>query len=388
MSKLIGTNPNQVPTNADLGTMAYMDYDAVSPVLRSGRKNLIVNGAMQVWQRALTYSAGQADGYLAADRWRTNRSLQGSTGTKNISITRSTDAPENFSFSQKAVIDLTGYSPATNYDYIQPFVQYVDTEYANVLGWGNSDISGAKSATLSFWYKSTLVGTHTLFIRLEPSSSYNPSTSDSLFHAGFEVTQSNVWKKYVIHIPPITTNQQWDPTTSGRALSIAWNPISYQAYAHSYNGGDYEGKWYENNNWGGIVPDHDPNQGFGESNEFYLTGVQLEVGDVATEFEHKPYGEVLAECQRYFTKVTDIWLSGLTYGTNGSSDGYISPTLFPSTMRAIPSVAFSGGSDGGSNAGVYVGNVSTTQLSINLRSTDSSQNVWWRGLNFEADAEL
>ena len=71
MAKLIGTNPNQVPTNADLGTMAYQDYGVVAPELKSGRRNLLINSLFNINQRNTTTTSNLSGNQaFTADRWK------------------------------------------------------------------------------------------------------------------------------------------------------------------------------------------------------------------------------------------------------------------------------------------------------------------------------
>lgn len=72
MAKLIGTDPNQVPTNADLGTMAYQDYDVVDKEFRNSRPNLVINGDFQVWQRS-DNAYTSSNGYISVDRIKSTR---------------------------------------------------------------------------------------------------------------------------------------------------------------------------------------------------------------------------------------------------------------------------------------------------------------------------
>jgi hypothetical protein len=126
------------------------------------------------------------------------------------------------------------------------------------------------------------------------------------------------------------------------------------------------------------------------SNDYVeTTGWQLEVGKVATPFEHRSYGEELAACQRYYYKSTaSIYLSGQTYAANNSVDGMRVPWNFPVVMRANPATSVSGGNDGGSNATLSIIADSPEVASLNLISTNSYKDVWWQSGSITADAEL
>lgn len=315
-------------------------------LLGVGRKNIIHNGDMRVAQRgAGPYGPiGDGGGYRTVDRFYLHKSLPG-TGTVNFTYEQTNDAPKGYGFthSQKVTVDATGYTVGQNYDYINPFVYGVEAIDADRLGWG---YEGASPAVLSFWFKSSLVGTHTVQIRVEPSSAYNASGQDSNFHAGFEVSAANVWEHHVIKVPPITVNQQWGPGANGAAFKIIWTSISEQSYSYVFNGGDYEGRWIETNNWGGIVPAHANEQGWGEEHTFQLTGVQLEAGEVATPFEHRPYTEELQLCQRYYYRVVNQYAQhqNLAIGVVADPDDVFAPFPLPVTMRSDPTIDVSSAS--------------------------------------------
>ena len=112
MAKLIGTGPNQVPTNADLGTMAYQDYDVVGPYLKGGRRNLALNGNFTVSQRGnySTATSFDSNDYFV-DRWRADRSTVSGTvqriaggfdrGLNSIKAAATSSATGNIGFAQR-----------------------------------------------------------------------------------------------------------------------------------------------------------------------------------------------------------------------------------------------------------------------------------------------
>ena len=81
-------------------------------------------------------------------------------------------------------------------------------------------------------------------------------------------------------------------------------------------------------------------------------------------------------------------MSGQSYGQSGSVDGLVMPIYWPATMRANPSVSFSGGSDGGSSASLHTAYLQEEGMSVNLRSTAANNFVWYQGFVVTADAEL
>ena len=104
-----------------------------------------------------------------------------------------------------------------------------------------------------------------------------------------------------------------------------------------------------------------------------FSDAQLEVGNVATPFELRSYGEELALCQRYYFKsVGAIAIAGQSYATSPSVDGLRVPFNFPVTMRATPTTTVSGGSDGGSQATLQIIYNSKDHVVLNLISNSAT----------------
>jgi hypothetical protein len=135
MASIIGTDPNQVPTNADLGTMAYQDYDVVAPILKGGRRNFIINGGFDVWQRGTTGSG--PTGYWSADRWKHN-----AYGNGTFSLTKKTDA--------------TGV-PFTTYGRYEQEVAGTETGKQATNQYIEGNYLVGKTATVSFYARASKV---------------------------------------------------------------------------------------------------------------------------------------------------------------------------------------------------------------------------------------
>ena len=223
----------------------------------AGRRNLIINGAMQVWQRGTSAST---TGYKSVDRF----SVVGAPS--GYSVSRSTDVPD-ISFPYSANISNTSGSFILR--------QTLEDGYARY---------GDKIVTFSCWVKIV-------------SGSININISDK---HNFEETETGVWKRI---------------STTGVMDGTALDPHAYLDIEIS---------------------------GAGEA---YVTGVQLEVGSVATPFEHRSYGEELALCQRYYFKMYSEDADNAFYGS-----GFAHTTLaaggvvfFPVEMRARPTALYQSG---------------------------------------------
>tara|TARA_B110000977_G_C11009137_1_gene466959 strand:- start:304 stop:1398 length:1095 start_codon:yes stop_codon:yes gene_type:complete len=268
---------------ADLGNKTSLDEinDAYNAGALSNR-NLIINGAMQVAQRATTfnYNMNVANIYTTCDRF----SLLKSSGTYNLTNTQSTDAPAGFSHSYKVVCD-TAYTPSAS----DNFGINQNIEISSGLqgfGFGTSE---AKDITFSFYVKGT-PKTYTFQTNYVGTDGEQKSQNKAF-------TVTNTWTRKVITFSAGGTSTsigiEPDQTSTGMNFRI-WLAAGPDDIASEIT------TWTAN-----PPPTYEAATGQGNffsatGNEFYLTGVQLELGDTATPFEHRSYGDELAKCQRYY----------------------------------------------------------------------------------------
>jgi len=304
-----------------------MALSKVNPnfVSQLGRRNLLINGDFKVAQRGTTFAAA-ASGTMVSDRW---SPLASSNPSQNIGYTRSTDAPKGFKYSTKLSVS-TAISSLASSDYYIFRHRGFEQQDIEHLNFGTAD---AKEITLSFWVKSNKTGT--MFAEWQM-----PTSSASIELAKpYTIDVANTWEYKTITYPANTVHTSNAADNAGGLFLYMWI-----AAGATYAGGTLNTSWNNNTNRvTGITNYLDST-----SNEIYFTGFQLEVGDTATPFEHRSYGEELAACQRYFYKWTSSGLSDhynfyspytpaqVTAGLPNSSA--ISPLTFPVTMRAAPTV--------------------------------------------------
>ena len=206
-----------------------------------GRRNLIINGAMQIWQRATTSSAltHNSNIYHSVDRWSAVTDQNDGSGTLTTTFSQSTDVPstETFPYSLKAVVANTSFTPSGT-DCTALFSHSIETYNANSLGWGTA---AAKQATLSYWIKSSVVGTGTLQIRLHDSSNVS-SAGDGQFYTKFTINQANTWEKKT-HLIPANTTDGWRRNVSENAMQLYWFFASEQAAVSTQEA------WFRQNNY-------------------------------------------------------------------------------------------------------------------------------------------
>jgi hypothetical protein len=285
-----------------------------------GRRNLIINGAMQVAQRGTSVTGVTGTGYPSVDRYNMNLV---SLGTWTVS--QSTTAPTGFTNSTKLDCTTADATAASSSYFL--FEQRIEAQNLQHLAYGTSS---AKSMTLSFWVRSNKTGTYYTEVQ------HGDAGSNYFNNHSYTISSANTWEKKIIPVTgqtaAIINNDngigmfvRWcighDSTgTSGTTTNNTWHQTTANRFAGSVNLAD------------------------STNNEWYITGIQLEVGEQATPFEHRPFGDELAACQRYFTKFS--YLDG-DYARVGwmiatSSTAGRGSIRLPTTMRTAPSSAMTG----------------------------------------------
>ena len=282
MTSIIGTNPNQVPTNADLGTMAYQDYDVVAPQLLAGRRNLIINGGFDVWQRGTSGSFVGGPKYVSADRWygylNTSTTI---TLSRQAFTNGQTEVPNNPKY--YARFDWLGTGSSQFFSITQRIegVQH----------------GAGGHITLSF-YARTEQGDD---ITVGVNQKFGSGGSSDVNVGNTNINATTSWKKYEITLGV--------PSISGKTIGT---------------GDNLEIAFYRT----------------GTLNSYLeLANVQLELGKVATPFEQRSYGEELTLCSRYYHEIKQF-----VFNANKGNDTYwdgharAGSYPFPVPMRASPSV--------------------------------------------------
>jgi len=240
-------------------------------------RNLVVNGAMQVAQRAAQVTGKTTSGYYTCDRVRFALSDLGTW-----TLDQAADGPPGFTKSFKATCTTADASPAAaDIAYVQYRMEGQDLQH---LKFGTSD---AVAMTLSFWVKSNKTGSASFMM-------FQNDNSNKLFSTSYTISSADTWEYKTIAIPADTSGLINDDNGIGLTMAFWLNSGS------DNTGGSYNTTWgtltsantnVNNLGVGGAVNDY-----------FQITGVQLEVGSVATPFEHRSFGEELEICKRYFQK--------------------------------------------------------------------------------------
>ena len=294
-------------------------------------KNIIINGNFQIAQRSTSAETAGNGTFTTVDRWKT---FTGNLGGAYTTQQKTNSLADQATTGQENYLEIkctsTDSSVASNaYAMIRQQVE-ATSDLQSRLRYGTSD---AQKLTLSFWFKSNLTGTHSM------SWYYNGSTdgnSTYYYPFNFTVSSANTWEKKIINIPA--------PPTSYGSIN-AGNNTGGLLNINLQIGSDYQdpaGSWTANIAYSS---EDVPNFFTSTDNNIHITGIQLEVGDDASDFEYVPRDVQLQRCQRYCF-VNHLY-SGVG-ATGGAGSGQCNSTTradipyhFPTTMRAIPTVSVS-----------------------------------------------
>jgi hypothetical protein len=281
-------------------------------------RNLVINGAMQVAQRGDVTGITGANKFGGADRFATNGTAYGT-----VSLVQEADAPEGFAKSQRVKFT-TARSTTGAGDH---FVIGTRLEGQDLQRF-KKGTSNAESMTVSFYAKASQATT----IQLELFD------ADNNRHAGKEFAITTSWARYSYSFAGDTTGA-FDNDNAVSLYVFFW----LGAGTTFTSGTNPDGSWISNDNSRRVHSDVGTTFMDTLNAEFNLTGIQLEVGEQATPFEHRSFGDELARCQRYFYREVDD--DGSMFSWVGFADSSTAAYLqhpHPVEMRAEPSMSTTG----------------------------------------------
>jgi len=321
-------------TTAQDLTVDNINTTSINSGQASGRKNLIINGAMQVAQRG---TSATNSGYGTVDRFRVQYSGTDEAPTQEQVDVAAGTTPYTLGFRKALRITNgnqtsgAGTSDSTHFQY------YAESQDIANSGWNY--LSSSSFVTLSFWIKSSVAQNFQGRVRTRDGTSQNYA-----FETGS--LSADTWTKITKTIPG-NSNLQFDNNTEKNLqtdifaflgtddTSSAVSLDTWAAYASGTQVKDVTPTWYTTNNA-----------------TLEITGVQLEVGSTATDFEFRSFGEELALCQRYYQQIsrasagnnsTNGSFNTGTCNNNAGNGGIMQVSLkFETTMRAVPTMSDSG----------------------------------------------
>ena len=309
--------------------------------LQFANRNKIINGEFRVNQRNHSGSAGH--NAYTLDRWRYARSAN-----TEFSQDQSTVTPDGFANSVKMTsIGSNGSTGSSDYAYWRYFIEGQDLQELN------KGTSAATAFTLSFYFKSDVTGTFAISILDENSRMCN---------ANYTVSNTN-WNRYTITIPADTTGTI--ANSNGVGLQIKFWIVA----GSNYTSGSAVHTWgsYSAASEASGFNAHITTNGV----NLYLTGVQLEISDYATPFEHRSFAQELALCQRYYYLMAPRTAEAAVCTTINFDNTDQAIIRFPVEMRATPSLEVSNFSQAfrvyGSGSGRNVSTVSSSTPSLSTK---------------------
>ncbi len=318
-----------VALNGDIDILTVTNLDADINLLSSrdvyiqgskySRKNAIINGDFNVWQRGTSFAA-VASGAYTADRW-----VYGKLGSSAAhTVSRSTDVPTVAQagrlYNYSILIDCTTADAAVAIGDVIAFQQSVE---------GYNWLPLAQRALiLSFWVKATKTGTYCVAFR--------NSGADRSYVGEYTVDTTATWEKKTIAVSASPSAGTWEYAT-GVGITIGFALIcgtTFQTTAGAWQTGNFLGTANQVNACDNVA------------NDFRITGVQLEVGSAATEFEYRTYADELKLCQRYYQASFTNALATAFPASNANATNCVATATnvcthnqqFTVPMRAAPTV--------------------------------------------------
>ena len=294
-------------------------------------RNLIINGAMQVSQRrtSSTGLTGSINDYYTVDRYRFENYNDASSNSSVWTMEQSSDAPVGFSSSLKCTATTadSDYGSGLSQTNIHTRLEGQDFQH---LKYGTAN---AEKLTLSFWVKSSVTGTYLAWF-------YQLSDHRHCTKA-YTINAADTWEYKTVTINGDTTGVI--DNNSAQGLTVRW----LLGTGSGFTGGTYlDGNWAaftDADTYAGQTA----NVASTVNNSFAITGIQLEVGERATPFEHRSFGDELIRCQRYYEKSYDIDVAPGTangdgtfhWQSNGAGGSIASfPARFTVRKRAAPTI--------------------------------------------------
>jgi len=336
-------------------------------------RNLVINGAMLVNQRA---TQATSTGYNSIDRFAFYHLNVDEAPTYAQSNVASGTTPYELGF-RKCLRVMNGNQTggAGAGDQISIDYRFEAQDIAN-SGWNYT--SASSYITLSFWVKSSVAQDFKLQVKTEDGTekAYPMSTG---------ALSANTWTKITKTIPGHADltfdnnnakgfNIHWFPFV-GTDLTASVTDNAWMNYSGSSKTNDSTSTWYTTNDA-----------------TFDITGVQLEVGDVATNFEHRSYGDELIRCQRYFEKIENVYHS--VYAKWGSGDVWVS-FGYNTEKRSTPTVTNYGGTflnydpdNGFASNALSIPYISLDQFTVSSNNGGAENQLYINAVSFKIDAEI
>ena len=346
-------------------------------------RNLCINGDMSVSQRTTSTSGISTTGNFVLDRFKLNVDSMGAW-----TVSQSTDVPTGQGFANSMKWDCTTADASPSAD---DNIQIQHRFEGQNLQYLKKGTSSAESTTLSFWVKSNKTGTYICELRDKDNSNRHINKS-------YTISSADTWEKKIITFAGDTTGTLTNDNSTSIDLSF------WLGAGSTFTSGSLQTSWGSSTSANRAVGQ--VNLADSTSNEWYVTGVQLEAG-TASDFEFLPFDVNLARCQRYYQKSYDIATSPATVTNNGalwtniirnsSNQNYWDVNCYqgmrssPTVTTYSPSTGTSGKFENDTDAtdrDSAVSNTSSFGFSIRPNSGSGNESGDVVAVHWEASAEL
>ena len=296
-------------------------------------RNIIINGDMSIARRATSASSLTSSGYHTVDRFRTRL---GSIGTWTQS--QSTDVPTGQGFATSLKMDCTTANASPSAAAALSIQHKIEGQNVQYLKKGTSS---AESTTLSFWVKSNKTGTYIAELFDNDNQRQISQT--------YTISSANTWEKKTLTFAGDTTGALGND--NGNSFLVEF----WLGAGSNYTSGTLNTSWNSNTNTNRVVGS--VNLADSTDNEWYITGVQLEAGEVASDFEFLPHDVNLQRCRRYYQLIASG--TNKAIGDGGAySDSNVWVFVHTKPFRATPSIDIVSGT----NYYAFIGNNSSVNV--------------------------
>jgi hypothetical protein len=281
-------------------------------------RNIIINGAMNVAQRGTSSTGvGASSGYFTCDRWRIAANTSG-----RLTMTQDSSVPSGKGFANSLKLACTTTDTSLGADELVTLNHRIEGQNLQGFSKGTSD---AKPFAVSFYVKGNASATYVLEMQ--------DNDNDRQISKSFNVTTD--WTKVTLNFPADTTGAFDDDNAQSMQFQIWINAGS------SYTSGTINSSAWASTTNANRVGSGTTNFFDSTDRTFFITGVQLEVGQNPTIFEHEPFGVTLDKCERYYMR------TGINGGNGAIASGYVHTSSevryslrFRKEMRSAPSLTF------------------------------------------------
>jgi len=347
-------------------------------------RNLVINGGMQVWQRATSATTTVNTAYNTVDRFKFYTDSDGSFTSEQSTGHRGDTGHDT---ALKCVC--TGTDTSLGATQAASVSTRLEAQNLQHLRYGTSN---AKTLTVSFWVRSSKTGIYSFALTKNDATAYNLVSE-------YTINSANTWEHKTISIPALTVSSIANDNGVGLSIEFAL------AYGSTYRTSTLD-QWMTDNDFAST---NQVNWLDSTSNNWYLTGFQIEVGSEATPFEHRSFAQELRLCQRYFAKsypystaigaATGKAMVQTDFHENNQGAGYREKYdfQFPVEMRASPTITQYDSAGTSGKVNYYIGVSSTANYTVSVGNlnarcmggySDRSTTIGGWAFHYTANAEL